>query len=159
MKALLKAKTRLHFMLWIYDWSQHFYTKYFKQKKVAWSVSVDQLKFYPVNSLGRELANFIEEHGFNLMPKLENHDVCHLLTQTGTDIQEEIAMQYLLCGNGKKSLYMVGMITIGTIIYPEYISYYLRKFNAGKQFRPLHQVDFEQFLTEDISILRKRYKK
>ena len=112
---------RLKLMLWLYEWSQIIYAQIFKRKKKAWGISKSEFLLFPPGTLGRALGDFYQTKGFEVMPKLENHDVFHLLTETGTEIQDEIAMQYLLFGNGKRSLYMFSMIGIGSVLYPEFI--------------------------------------
>lgn len=142
---------RLKFMLWLYDWSQVLYAKTFKRNKKAWGISKTELLLYPEGTLGKALGEFYLEKGFSVMPKLENHDVFHIITETGTDIQDEIAMQYLLFGNGKMSLYMFSMIGIGTVLYPEFMDYYLKSYQKGKSMVRFYDIEFKEFL--DISML------
>lgn len=141
-------------MLGLYGLSQIIYTQLFKRHKKAWDIRKQELILYPAGTLGRALGEFYYEKGFDIMPKLENHDVFHLITETGTEIQDEIAMQYLLFGNGKLSLYMFSMIMIGTLIYPEFIRYYLSHFFLGKEFSRFHNKDFSQLLDSSLLYLK-----
>lgn len=145
---------RLNFMLWLYDWSQIFYAQFFKRNKKAWGISIHEFLLYPEGTLGKALGEFYREKGFSVMPKLENHDVFHLITETGTEIQDEIAMQYLLFGNGKKSLYMFSMIGIGTVLYPEFLKYYLKSFRKGKSMIQFHEMEFKEYLDNSIVFIR-----
>ena len=137
-------------MLCLYNWSNKLYAKYFKKNKTAWGLNVEDFKLFPVDSLGYSLGIFYSSNGFNVMPKLENHDVFHVITQTGTAIHEEIAMQYLLMGNGKCSLYMYAMIIIGTVIYPEFIRYYMFSYQKGKSLNTFHHIEFFERLKEPL---------
>lgn len=145
---------RLKFMLWLYDWSQVVYAKIFKRNKKAWGISKSELLLFPEGSLGRALGEFYQTKGFDVMPKLENHDVFHILTETGTEIQDEIAMQYLLFGNGKRSLYLFSMIGIGTVLYPEFLNYYVKTYYKGKSLSKFHDREFKDLLGTSVLYLR-----
>lgn len=145
---------RLKFMLWLYDWSQIVYTNLFKRNKEAWGISKAEFLLYPEGTLGKAMGKFYYEKGFSVMPKLENHDAFHLITETGTEIQDEIAMQYLLFGNGKISLYMFAMIGIGTVLYPEFLFYYLRSLRRGKSMARFHDTEFKELLDSNLIYLQ-----
>ena len=145
---------RLKLMLWLYEWSQIIYAQIFKRKKKAWGISKSEFLLFPPGTLGRTLGEFYREKGFEVMPKLENHDVFHILTETGTEIHDEIAMQYLLFGNGKRSLYMFSMIGVGTFLYPEFLKYYIKKYRKGKKLNRFHDIEFKNHLDSSLLYLR-----
>lgn len=148
---------RLKFMLWLYGWSQDLYTNLFKRNQNAWGISKSELSLFPEETLGRALGEFYQINGFDVMPKLENHDIFHVITQTGTEIQDEIAMQYLLLGNGKRSLYMFSMILIGTLLYPEFLGYYQAHFKKGKRMNSFHQVEFKDYLDSHLQSVKAKF--
>lgn len=137
---------RLSIMLILYNSSQKIYTQLFKQHKLAWNISKKDFLKFPKESLGYHLGLFYEDKGFDIIPKLENHDVFHVITESGTEIQEEVAMQYLLLGNGKISLYQFAMIAIGTCIYPEYLKVYLKALSKGIRMQKFYDLDFQALL-------------
>lgn len=139
---------RLKFMLFVYNWSTQVYSELFKGHVKAWGISKEEFLTYPVGSIGAALGAFYQEKGFDVMPKLENHDVFHILTETGTAIHDEIAMQYLLFGNGKISLYLLGMLLIGTLLFPEHGRYYLNSFRKGKRMQRFYDIAFKDYLLE-----------
>lgn len=141
-------------MLWLYDWSQIIYAQLFKRNKKAWRISKQEFLLYPEGTLGKALGEFYLSKGFSVMPKLENHDVFHILTETGTEIQDEIAMQYLLFGNGKLSLYMFSMIGIGTVLYPEFLNYYLKSYRKGKSMEKFYDWEFKERLDSSLVYLK-----
>ncbi len=145
---------RLKFMLSLYDWSQIVYTKLFKRNKAAWGISKSEFLNYPEGSLGKAMGEFYRDKGFAIMPKLENHDAFHLITGTGTEIQDEIAMQYLLFGNGKLSLYMFSMIGIGTFLYPEFMRHYVKSYRKGKSLATFHHIEFKELLDVNLFYLQ-----
>ncbi|MFV0305280.1 MAG: Coq4 family protein [Moheibacter sp.] len=148
---------RLNFMLWLYGWSQILYTRLFKRNKKEWGITLSKLLLYPEGSLGKALGEFYQENDFQIMPKLENHDVFHIITETGTEIQDEIAMQYLLLGNGKFSLYLLGMVFIGSLLYPEFISHYIKSFKKGKKMLSFYSIDFGKLLDYNLISLKIKF--
>lgn len=145
---------RLRFMLWLYDWSQIIYAKLFKKNKEPWGISKFEFLLYPDGTLGKALGEFYKNNGFSVMPKLENHDAFHIITDTDTQIQDEIAMQYLLFGNGKLSLYMFAMIGIGTLLYPEFMNYYIRSIRKGRSMGKFHDIEFKDLLNHNLVFIK-----
>lgn len=146
-------KIRVRFLLFVYDKTQKLYRKYFKKKKRQWQFNEQQLLSFNEDSLGRKLGEFYKRHGFTMIPKMENHDVHHLITGCGTNFEDEIAMQYLLLGNGKMNAHLLAAILLGTVILPEYSKMYLQAFRKGKNMRPFHQWDFESLLWQNFENL------
>lgn len=103
-------KQRVQFLLLIYNLTQNLYRKYFKKKKRKWNFNEQQLLELQAGTLGRTLGEFYKKHGFTMIPKMENHDVHHLITDCGTNFEDEIAMQFLLLGNGKLNAHLLAAI-------------------------------------------------
>ncbi|RMZ60485.1 hypothetical protein D1632_04655 [Chryseobacterium nematophagum] len=143
-------KIRVKFLLFVYDKTQKIYRKYFKKKKRQWQFNEKQLLEFHKDSLGRKLGEFYEKHGFTMIPKMENHDVHHLITGCGTNFEDEIAMQYLLLGNGKLNAHLLAAIILGTLILPEYLSMYIKAFKKGKTMRAFYSWDFEELLRQNF---------
>jgi len=104
---------------------------------------------FPTETFGFHLGEFLQQNNFQLIPKVERHDAYHTLTNYGTRVEEEIGLQYLCMGNGKKSPYMYGAILLGTLILPEYFGFYVKSFLVGKEANPFHHFDYEQVLHLD----------
>lgn len=147
-------KLRTKFIIFMYENSQKQYRKYFKKKKRQWQFNEDQLLSFKQDSLGRTLGEFYKNHGFRMIPKMENHDVYHLITDCSTNIQDEIAMQYLLFGNGKRSAYLLGVLALGTIVFPEYLKNYLQAFKKGQKMKTFHHWNFEKLLWQNFDSLK-----
>lgn len=146
-------KLRVKFLLFIYDKTQRLYRTYFKKKKRQWQFNEKQLLEFHKDSLGRNLGEFYKKHGFSMIPKMENHDVHHLITGIGTQFEEEIAMQYLLLGNGKLNAHLLAAIVLGTLILPEYIKMYRNAYRKGQNMRTFHHLDFEALLWQNFEHL------
>lgn len=137
---------RLKLMLYLYNSSSKVYANIFKWNKKPWGISKADFMNYPIGSIGHNLGLFYKSKGFDVMPKLENHDVFHILTETGTEIQDEIAMQFLLLGNGKISLYLIAMLLIGGTLFPEHFGYCKRHFQKGRSLQSFHRLEFKEIL-------------
>lgn len=136
--------------MFIYDNTQKLYRTYFKKKKRQWAFSQQQLLAFEEDSLGRKLGEFYQKHGFTMIPKMENHDVHHLITECGTKFEEEIAMQFLLLGNGKMNAHLLAAIFLGSLILPEYFKIYIQAYRKGKCMRSFYHWDFEKLLFQNF---------
>lgn len=147
-------KLRVRFLLFVYDKTQKLYRKYFKKKKRQWQFNEKQLLEFKEDSLGRRLGEFYRRHGFTMIPKMENHDVHHLITGCGTNFEDEIAMQYLLLGNGKMNAHLLAAIFLGTVFLPEYFKMYINAYKKGQNMRPFYNWDFENLLWQNFDHLK-----
>ena len=147
-------KIRVQLLLFLYDNTQKLYRKYVKKKKREWAFSQQQLLVFDEDTLGRKLGEFYKKHGFTMISKMENHDVHHLLTDCGTKFEEEVAMQFLLLGNGKMNAYLLGAIVLGSLILPEYFKIYIQAYRKGKSMRPFYYWDFEKLLSHNFENIR-----
>ena len=145
---------RKKLIIWLFENSQHFYVTYFKRNHTAWKVSKQELLNYTKESFGYHLGLFLKKNNFELIPKIERHDCYHVLTGYGTQVEDEIALQYLCYGNGKRSLYLFGVVLLGTILLPEYMPYYLKSYRIGKSANAFYQFDYSTLLHTDIGLLR-----
>ena len=145
---------RKKIILWLFEKSQNIYTKYFK-KKEPWQILRADLLKYPKNSIGKHLGDFLLENGFELIPKVERHDAYHVITGYGTNVEDEIALQYLCFGNGKRSKYLFAVVVIGTFVLPEYYKHYYKSYCIGKKANPFHHYDYKKLLEIDLFDFRR----
>ncbi|WP_047545139.1 Coq4 family protein [Psychroserpens sp. Hel_I_66] len=138
---------------WLFEHSQNVYTKLFKNHE-AWGISRAELLSYPQSSFGKHLGEFLELNNFELIAKVERHDAYHTLTGYGTKVEDEIALQCLCFGNGKRSIYLYGAMILGIIILPDYYCYYYRSFKIGKNANPFHHFDYKQLLIINMEDFR-----
>jgi len=141
----------------LYEYTKKPYQKYFK-KNAPWNINKSELMNYPEYSLGYGLGNFLYKHHFDIQEKLEDHDIIHVLTDTGISVYEEIGMQYFLLGNGKRSLYLFMVITSGTLFYPRQIKYFVQQYKKGKRALPFYYLDFSKMLYIPILSIQQTFK-
>ncbi|MFG6686212.1 Coq4 family protein [Mariniflexile sp. HNIBRBA6329] len=138
---------------WLFEKSQTAYTNLFKNHQ-PWGIYKEELLTYPEKSFGRHLGVFLDKNGFELIPKVERHDAYHTLTGYGTNVEDEIALQCLCYGNGKRSPYLYGALILGIIILPDYYNYYYQSYLIGKNANPFHHYDYKKLLKINIHDFR-----
>ena len=149
-------KFREKWLIRLVNFTKPWYARFFKKGKAAWQQSLATLKRFPPKTLGHTLGNFLETEGFELMPKLEDHDVLHVLLNYKTSIEGEVQMQFFLLGNGKKSLYALFTAILGPLVVPEAWSSFLREFKKGRKCMKIINWDFEHLLCEPIELLQQQ---
>ena len=143
---------RKQFIYWLFQHSQRMYIKF--KKKKPWNISTKELLAYSSETFGYQLGSFLQENEYELLPKVERHDAYHLLTGYGTKVEDEIALQFVCFGNGKRSPYLLGVLLIGTFILPEYLLYYIRSYNLGKTCNQFHSFQYKKLLNYSLNDLR-----
>lgn len=141
----------------MYELSRKPYQKYMK-KNAPWEINKDELLAFPEGSLGYGLGDFLHRNNFDIQAKLEDHDIIHVLTNTGISVVDEIGMQYYLLGNRKKSLYLFMVILSGTIFYPTRLGYFLKQYKRGKKAMPFYYLEFSKMLFTPIQSIQKTFK-
>lgn len=140
----------------LYEWSKIPYQRFIK-KCDPWKITVNELQHYPTPSLGYNLSCFILKHNFEMQAKLEDHDVFHVLTNTGITVPEEISMQYYLYGNGKRSMYQFSVMLLGTLLFPDYFKSFITAYQKGKSALVFHQLDFSKMLYQPIQKIKSTF--
>jgi ubiquinone biosynthesis protein Coq4 len=124
------------------------------KKGIEWNVNTRELLSYPKESLGFHYASFLVAHHLNPQPKCEDHDIFHVLTGFKTETSEEIAMQYWLYGNGKRSPFVNLAMLAGAILYFDKHKLFKESFINGKSSMPMHHLDFKQHLSSPLSLFK-----
>lgn len=117
----------------------------FKNQK-AWDVTISDCINLPEESLGFHLGCFLLKYNLEPQPRLEEHDIYHVLTNTGILVTDEINMQFYLLGNGKKLPFVFMVIATGLVFYPFRIKTYLESYRKGKQAHQFYHLDFLKML-------------
>lgn len=137
----------------LFEHSHRPYAAVFKSN-AAWGLRAETLRSMPPGTLGHTMGTYLHGLGYELIDKLESHDFCHLLTDTPTDIPGEIALQALLLGNGKRSLYLLGALFIGLLLFPEHRVYFHTSYRKGQQLQRFFDLDFHELLHTPYSWVR-----
>ncbi|MBV1925224.1 MAG: ubiquinone biosynthesis protein COQ4 [Dokdonia sp.] len=141
----------------LYEWSKIPYRWLFKNE-APWDLSLKELLSFPSDSLGYHLGCFLLKNHFTPEPQLEDHDVFHVLTQTGISVPEEIAMQFYLLGNGKRSAYLFTVVCIGTLLFPDEVPRFINSFQKGRKAHRFYNLNFLKLLPLPLQQLQQTFK-
>ena len=144
------------FIEWMYRTVRIPYQWIFKRKE-AWNLTLQELLRMPEESLGFHLGCFLCRHHFEIQPTLEEHDIYHVLTQTGGTVCDEITMQFYLLGNGKRSPFVFLVIGTGIVFYPFQWGHFYQTFRKGKQAHRFYDLYFLPLLPYPIADFRKTF--
>ena len=144
---------RKQILAFLFDTSQKIYNYQFLKRK-PWNIKKTELLTYPKNSFGKHLGIFLDENNFELIPKGERHDAYHTLTGYKTKEEDEIALQFLCIGNGKRNLYVFAAAFVGGILFLEHYKYYYKSYCIGKNANPFYHFDYKKLLHVSIDDLR-----
>lgn len=147
-------RLRESLMIWLVKVTHPAYERWFHRHRPAWQQSTGRLLEYEAGSLGRALGAFLLANEISLIPRFEDHDVCHVILEYDTSVPGESEMQFCLLGSGKRSLYVMGTCAIAWLAFPEYWSRFRAAFKRGRQLRPFHHWYFEYLLGEPLEELR-----
>ena len=150
---MILKQQRKQLIIFLFEISQKLYTSIFKSHQ-PWGITVKDLLAYPKLSFGYHLGQFLSRNDFELIPKVERHDCYHVLTGYGTKVEDEVALQWLCYGNGKRSLYLYGSMLLGTVILPDYYKYYLDSYHIGKQANTFHYLNYQKLLKVNFEDFR-----
>lgn len=153
MKVFIK-KLRSRLLISLVEQTKYVYIYLTNKKRKKWKVTLADLQSYSANSLGKDLANFLQQENFNLIEGLESHDVYHVLLGYNTSVEEEVQMQFFLMGNGKKSLYAIGTSFVAFLTMPDQWLAFWRAYQRGSQSIKVYRWDFEFLLREDTTQLQ-----
>lgn len=123
----------------------------------TWQINITDLIALPEESLGFHVGCFLLKYNFEIQPTMEKHDIYHVLTDTGIWVTDEIAMQFYLLGNGKKTPFVFMVIATGLLFYPFKIKSYRAAYNKGKQAYPFYDLDFLKMLPIPIETIKSTF--
>ena len=127
----------------------------FYKKRKPWNLRTEDLIQYPAGSLGNKLGNFLRDEQLQPIPRIERHDAFHLLFDFTTQIQDEVAIQYFLIGNGKISPFPIITSIFAALILPEWWDYFIQQFRKGMKARNIANWNFKELLHDDFNDLKK----
>ena len=145
---------RENILVFLFEISKPIYRKLFKAKQKAWRTQCKDLAQFEEGSLGKDLYYFLSKNNFEIEPKLESHDVGHVLLGYETDVKNEICMQFFYLGSGKKSVYSLLTTVLGYLFLPEVYKDYHKAFRYGKTAINFQDWDFEFLLKEPTKTLQ-----
>jgi len=125
--------------------------KYYRQK-------LAYMRELPVHTVGYELAQILDRHQLQLIPKFEEHDLKHLILGYGMSTEEELGMQAYLLGNGSRKLSCILFLS-SAILLPSLWRYLYQEFKKGRSKVSIRKISLYICMHEPLSVIRKKYTK
>ncbi len=147
---------RESFFLFLFKISEDIYRKIFKRNKQAWQTTKADLKQLAPDTIGFGYFKFLDKNGFDILPKLENHDLFHVVTGASTQVRDELALQFYLLGNGKKSLYQY-CVLLSSVVWIDHATYFVTAYKKGAQSKPFSDTKFEKILSQNMNLFLKEF--
>lgn len=138
-----------------FDLTSRLYVKV--KQGTPWNLSTRQLLDFPEDSLGFHLGCFLLQHNFEPQPKCEDHDIFHVLTGYKTDTAQEIALQFFLYGNGKRSPFLSLAMGVGYLLYPDQYATFKVTKEQGRLAPPVYDLDFKALLHKPFKQLKSQF--
>lgn len=117
---------------------------------------LNQLRSLKDGTVGREIANLLDNLGYRLIPKFENHDLKHVILEYDMTMKDEIRMQAYLVGNGNYTLPCLIFLSFG-LFYPSIWLDLPREYSSGKASKSIHFLTLEKCMNLDLILARKVY--
>jgi len=95
--------------------------------------TADELKEFPVNTLGNDLILFLEKKQLQLLPYYAKHDIKHIILQYDTTDDGEVCLQCFMLGNGHLSFPVIATVLYGFVTMPEHWSKFRQAYRRGKK--------------------------
>ena len=137
-----------------FDLTSRIYVKF--KRTQAWGISRKEFLQYPENTLGFHLGCFLLKHNYEPQPRCENHDIFHVLTGYQTDTAQEIALQFFLYGNGKRSPFLLLAMFAGYLLYPDHHQNFKKARIHGKQTSRLFDLEYKSYLSISLTDLKSK---
>ncbi len=123
-------------------------------KDKDWNLSRAELLQYPNGSLGKSVGEFLQEHDVELLKGAEYHDIQHVLLGYSISFKDEVALQFFLHGNGKKSFASISTRIGAWLLLPTQWKYLNAAYERGKHCKDVTKLNYKGLLYEDVSHLK-----
>lgn len=114
----------------------------------------EELSKLPEGTLGKDIANCLQENKLRLVPNYESHDLKHVLLDFKMTPVDEIRMQAFMIGNGNYSIPSFAIFIFGAILLPDLWKTFLIDYKKGKNSKPIKTWTIEDYAHYKTSTLR-----
>jgi hypothetical protein len=118
--------------------------------------TLQELRAYPDESLGREVAKYLDDRGLPFKIRYENHDAIHCILDYDTTIQGEMEVQAFLWANGASSPAGRILFVVGGALLPEQWSAMRSAYARGRGAKPIAERSLPFRLLEPLGRVREQ---
>jgi hypothetical protein len=116
-----------------------------------------ELRDFPEGTLGKDIANCLEQHNLRLVPNYESHDLKHVLLNFKMTPVDEIRMQAFMLGNGNYSIPSCTIFIFGALLLPDLWITFYGDYKKGQNSKPIKTWTIENYAHYQTSFLQKFY--
>lgn len=113
-----------------------------------------QLQKLPDGTLGKDIANCLEQNNLRLVPNYESHDLKHVLLDFKMTPVGEIRMQAFMLGNGNYSGPSIAIFIFGALFLPDLWRTFYKDYKNGLNSKPIKTWTIEEYAHCQTSTLR-----
>ena len=126
----------------------------FFSKMEPYEQKVSELRSLENGTLGKEIAECLDNHNLTLVPKYESHDLKHVLLNYQMTAEDEIRMQAFMIGNGNYSIPSFAILIFGAILLPDLWLTFYSDFKKGKKSIRISEWTIEKYANRNLTELR-----
>jgi ubiquinone biosynthesis protein Coq4 len=120
-------------------------------------LQLEELRALEEGTVGRAIADFLDQHQLGLIPKFESHDLKHILLGYGASVEDELKMQAFLLGNGNRSLPCLMFISMG-VLTPYLWKDLHKAFKRGQKAKSIFHLQIEDCQHLKLEEVRRQYR-
>lgn len=132
--------------------------EYFSNMK-PYHRKVAELRQMEKGSLGKEIADCLDQYDLSLVPKFESHDLKHVLLDYKMTPEDEIRMQAFMIGNGNYSIPSFAIFVFGAALLPDLWSVFYSDFKKGQGTQKISKWNIDQYANHSLTNLRQKIKR
>ena len=129
-------------------------------EKIYGSTTLDSklthLRTLQKGTVGREIAIVLDDRGYKLIPKFENHDLKHIILDYDMTMKDEIRMQAYLVGNGNLTLPCLIFLSLG-LFYPTIWKDLPTEFLQGQKMKSIHFLTLDNCMDKDLNEVKNEF--
>jgi hypothetical protein len=128
----------------------------FIRKPKIFPFTPQQLKEFPVGTLGNDLIIFLETKKLQLLPHYAKHDIKHVLLEYDTTDDGEVCLQCFMLGNGHISFPVAATVLYGIVTMPEHWQKFKAAYTRGRKSMPIANWHWFEILHQPTHLLIKK---
>lgn len=109
-----------------------------------------QLRQLENGTIGKSIADLLDDKGYRLIPKFENHDLKHVLLGYEMKMVDEIKMQAFLVGNGNYTFPCLIFLSLG-IFYPTIWRTLPSEYKKGKNTKSVYHLKLDDCMHKSLN--------
>ncbi|MFH7005761.1 hypothetical protein [Flavobacterium bizetiae] len=117
---------------------------------------LNYLRTLQLGTVGREVAEMLDNKKYRLIPKFENHDLKHIILDYEMTMKDEIKMQAYLIGNGNLTFPCLIFFSLG-VFYPVIWKDLSKEYQTGKVSKSIHFLTLDNCMELQLKDVKSEY--